>query len=151
MSRRRELLKASGVIKNGLVAGSVGSGTSVAEVNSDGNVVITRLGTAWSNRVQCPFKFPINVSAGDTVRVKLTRIVAGASGFFDLYLIGTPSDISIATNQSINFGNAIPADKSATVSADRELTAFSISRRNNDMTTPTTFSVQIYVNGVEQF
>lgn len=144
--RRRMMMASVEEEPNGFKdSASVGLGRTVASM-ADGILSITNWASANANRMVLPFKKPIEIKSGDTVRILVKRKSGSMSGVVFAY--GILGSWTAVNNQTWGTG-ATPLDKTATATSN--ITASSlILRQNTAVRTYTNYKVtiNIYVNGV---
>lgn len=138
--------------KNKLVAGTYRTEMSV---DNDGYIVCT--GTflpVWQN-VSFPFKYPIEVKSGDSVRITVKTTDGSAYGSWgDLALFAEDNTTVLQIlNKNLNFNNGV--NQTATATTDGVATKFNLKARANAFKVSEGYDsakleVHIYVNGEEK-
>ena len=147
MLRRRMMMTAiKNEEPNGLKpSASVGTGSSVAYVSDDGLLHISKWSGGPRNRIDCEFKRPFELNAGDTFNIKIVKKSGSISAaqFADVLL-----DYSIGAVNKLWAKTATPWDQTTTASAARTVTFIGINNRTGSGTfTDYSVEIQITVNG----
>lgn len=146
--RRRALMAAKKDSVLGLVPGSgYGKSTStVAAVDNNGYIVITKWSAAWANRFQIPLTGSFMINSGDSVRIVLKK-VSGTAGNRNSSLLFYPVDWAAWSNVPTEFNRATIIDKTVTASKSGTINSLVMQLHANSMTTAFTMSIEIYING----
>lgn len=148
MERRRALMAAKKDSVLGLVTGSgYGKSTStVAAVDNNGYIVITKWSAAWANRFQIPLTGSFMINSGDSVRIVLKK-VSGTADNRNSSLVFDPVDWYAWSNLFTKFNSATIIDKTVTASKSGTINSLVMQLHANGMTTAFTMSIEIYING----
>lgn len=147
MRRRRALMAQKSEPQGNRVDHIDVYGSTVVTLNSDQTITMTAWQGQWSGRFRIYWKDTITTVAGDTIKIRLTKI-SGTAPHGTAYLALYPNELTLISNKYFDT-NFIDKDITKTITADRENDSLNFNCTSTmTISEPLVFRLSIWVNNV---